>query len=90
VNPVPDPLLIRKYNSAGNRTRTSGSLAKYSDCKTREAVSIASCILNIKSPRITECLKISFISYRDSEIIIHMVDRHCGVVVLVPGYRSRG
>jgi hypothetical protein len=28
VDPVPDPLLLRKYGSAGNRTRTSGSVAR--------------------------------------------------------------
>jgi hypothetical protein len=28
VNPVPDPLLHRKYGSAGNRIRTSGSVAR--------------------------------------------------------------
>jgi hypothetical protein len=27
VDPVPDPLLLRKSGSAGNRTRTSGSVA---------------------------------------------------------------
>jgi hypothetical protein len=26
VDSVPDPLLLRKYGSAGNRTRTSGSV----------------------------------------------------------------
>jgi hypothetical protein len=31
VNPVPDPLLLRKSVSAGNRTRTSGSVARNSD-----------------------------------------------------------
>jgi hypothetical protein len=31
VDPVPDPLLLRKCGSAGNRTRTSGSVAKNSD-----------------------------------------------------------
>jgi hypothetical protein len=31
VNPVPDPLLLRNSGSAGNRTRTSGSLARNSD-----------------------------------------------------------
>jgi hypothetical protein len=31
VNPVPDPLLFRKSGSAGNRTRTSGSVARNSD-----------------------------------------------------------
>jgi hypothetical protein len=30
-NPVPDPLLLRKSGSAGNRTRTSGSVGKNSD-----------------------------------------------------------
>jgi hypothetical protein len=31
VNPVPGPLLLRKSGSAGNRTRTSGSVATNSD-----------------------------------------------------------
>jgi hypothetical protein len=39
VDPVPDPLLLTKSGSAGNRTRTSGSLARSSDHQTTEAVS---------------------------------------------------
>jgi hypothetical protein len=31
VDPIPDQLLLRKYGSAGNRTRTSGSVARNSD-----------------------------------------------------------
>jgi hypothetical protein len=31
VDPVPDPLLLRKSGSAGNRTRTSGTVARISD-----------------------------------------------------------
>jgi hypothetical protein len=31
VDPVPDPLLLRKSGSAENRTRTSGSVARNSD-----------------------------------------------------------
>jgi hypothetical protein len=31
VNPVPDPLLLRKFASVGNRTQTSGSVARNSD-----------------------------------------------------------
>jgi hypothetical protein len=38
VDPVPDPLLLRKCGSAGNRTRTSGSVASNSDHDTIEAV----------------------------------------------------
>jgi hypothetical protein len=38
MDPVPDPLLLRKYGSAGNRTRISGSVARNSDHKTTEAV----------------------------------------------------
>jgi hypothetical protein len=38
VDPVPDPLLLRKPGSAGNRTRTSGSVARNSDHYTTEAV----------------------------------------------------
>jgi hypothetical protein len=38
VDPVPDPLLLRKSGNAGNRTRTSGSVARNSDNLTTEAV----------------------------------------------------
>jgi hypothetical protein len=31
VDPVPDPLLLKKCGRSGNRTRTSGSVAKSSD-----------------------------------------------------------
>jgi hypothetical protein len=31
VDSVPDPLLLRKSGSAGNRARTSGSVARNSD-----------------------------------------------------------
>jgi hypothetical protein len=31
VDPVPDPLLLRKSGSAGNRTRTSGSVVRNSN-----------------------------------------------------------
>jgi hypothetical protein len=31
VDPVTDPLLLKKSGSAGNRTRTSGTLARNSD-----------------------------------------------------------
>jgi hypothetical protein len=41
VDPVPDPLLLRKSGSAGNRTRTSGSVVKNSDHKIKEAVNAA-------------------------------------------------
>jgi hypothetical protein len=37
VDTVPDPLLLRKFGSAGKRTRTSGSAAKYFDHSTTEA-----------------------------------------------------
>jgi hypothetical protein len=38
VDPVPDPLLLRKFGSAENRTRTSGSVARNPDHYTTEAV----------------------------------------------------
>jgi hypothetical protein len=38
VDPVPDPLLLIKSGSAGNRTRTSGSVARNSDRYITEAV----------------------------------------------------
>jgi hypothetical protein len=38
VDPVPDPLLLRKSGRAGNRARISGSVARNSDQYTTEAV----------------------------------------------------
>jgi hypothetical protein len=39
VDPVPDPLLLRKSGSTGNRTRTTGSVARNSDhWTTKEAL----------------------------------------------------
>jgi hypothetical protein len=38
VHPVPDPLLLRKSGSAGNRTQSSGSVTRNSDHLTTEAV----------------------------------------------------
>jgi hypothetical protein len=38
VDPAPDPLLLRKCGSAGNRTRISGSVARNSDHYTTEVV----------------------------------------------------
>jgi hypothetical protein len=41
VGSVPDPLLLRKSGSAGNRTRTSGSVARNTDHYTTEAARTA-------------------------------------------------
>jgi hypothetical protein len=38
VDPVPDPLLLRKSGSARNQTQISGSVARIPDHKTTEAV----------------------------------------------------
>jgi hypothetical protein len=38
VDPVPEPLVLRKSGSAGNRIQISGSVARSSDHKTTEAV----------------------------------------------------
>jgi hypothetical protein len=40
VDPVPDPPLLRKSGSTGNRTLTSGSVAWKSDHYTTEAFSL--------------------------------------------------
>jgi hypothetical protein len=40
VDPVPDPLHLRKSGSAENQTLTSGSVGRNSDHKTTEAVYI--------------------------------------------------
>jgi hypothetical protein len=41
VDPVPNPLLLRKSGRVGNRTRTSGSVARNSDHLTTEAAIIS-------------------------------------------------
>jgi hypothetical protein len=38
VNPLADPLLLRIFGGAGNRTQTSGSVARNSDHKTTKVV----------------------------------------------------
>jgi hypothetical protein len=38
VDPVPDPVLLRKFGTAGNRTRTSRYADRDSDHKTTEVV----------------------------------------------------
>jgi hypothetical protein len=40
VDPVSDPLLLRKAGSAGNRIWTSGSVARNSDHYTTEVVAL--------------------------------------------------
>jgi uncharacterized protein YcbK (DUF882 family) len=47
VDPAPDPLLFRKSGSTGNRTRTSGSVARNSDHQTAAAVDIIIIIIII-------------------------------------------
>jgi hypothetical protein len=49
VDPDPDPLLLRKCGSAGNRTRTSGSVARNSDHKTTEVYFLLHNIDNFSS-----------------------------------------
>jgi hypothetical protein len=53
VDPVPDPLLLSKSGSAGNRTQTSGSgsIARNSDHWTTEVVPF---MIIFKSMRMTE------------------------------------
>jgi hypothetical protein len=38
MDPVPEPLLLRISGSTGNRTRTSGTVARKSDHYTTEAI----------------------------------------------------
>jgi hypothetical protein len=58
VDPVPDPLLLREFVSARDRTRTSGSVARNSDHYTTEAVlrpKVSS--INCHEVRINSCLQ---------------------------------
>jgi hypothetical protein len=55
VDHVPDPLLLRKSGSAGNRIRTSGSVARNSDHWTTEVVNLNIIITNCKKNRNFNC-----------------------------------
>jgi hypothetical protein len=57
VDPVPDKLFLRKYGSAGNRTRASGSVARNSDHWTTEAV------FEIHYEKIVPCLSFHNTTY---------------------------
>jgi hypothetical protein len=43
VDPVPDPLLLRKSGSAGNRTQTSGSVATGGPYSSNSVLCVAVC-----------------------------------------------
>jgi hypothetical protein len=45
---VPDPLLLRKSGSVGNRTLTSGSVARNSDHQTTDVVYFRGIIKRLK------------------------------------------
>jgi hypothetical protein len=53
VGPVPDPLLLRKSGSAGNRTRTTGSVARNSDHRGGPAVQVAHKMWRKSSPAVS-------------------------------------
>jgi hypothetical protein len=60
VDPVPDPLLLRKSGSAENRSRTSGSVVRKSDHWTTEAAikryTFLICVLHISASSVSERL----------------------------------
>jgi hypothetical protein len=63
VDPVPDPLLLRKSGSAQNLTRTLGSVARNSDHYTTEAL-IKSILVKFKGDMIFEGLLL-FVSHAE-------------------------
>jgi hypothetical protein len=70
VDSVSDPLLLRKSGSAGNRTRNSGSAAKYSDHQTTEALSFNLRFVSVVGCKANEaigCCKLTSIVYTDPE-----------------------
>jgi hypothetical protein len=54
VDPVPDPILLRNSGSAGNRTLTSGSVARNSDHQTTESVNLTFHSKNLIGLRVSE------------------------------------
>jgi hypothetical protein len=51
VDPIPDPLLLRKSGTAGNRTWTAGSVARHSDHYT---IQITTMVTAIAAATVTE------------------------------------
>jgi hypothetical protein len=48
VDPVPDPLLLRNLVAPGIEAGTSGSVARNSDHKTTEAVTMSQAVIKMK------------------------------------------
>jgi hypothetical protein len=46
MDPVPDPLLLRKSGSAGNRTQTSASASRNSDYWTTVSMKVSDYVYN--------------------------------------------
>jgi hypothetical protein len=120
VDPVPDPLLLRKSGSVGNRTRTSGSVArtpvtvfiniryllfnkKFNTTRTAPKTTpplILRCYGNVFAvslPVNRRAPSSSPIAYALPRELVYWAcawqrqeDADCGLVVRVPGYRSRG
>jgi hypothetical protein len=66
VDPVPDPLLLRKSGIAGNRTRTSATAASSSDQWTTEAAfgSMLTCLERLDSSPVRASLSLGSVCQR--------------------------
>jgi hypothetical protein len=78
VDPVPDPLRLRKSGSAGNRTLTS--VARTSDCWTTEAV----CKKKSKIKNAYDVENVSIVGYLNIPIVILII----GLCILLRVYQS--
>jgi hypothetical protein len=88
VDPFPDPLLLRKSGSAGNRTQAFGPVARNSDHHTTKAVTMKLNMLNIYLVRMirTSLFKTVCVEGWDVKVLQHV---HTYSTVFKPAPLSR-
>jgi hypothetical protein len=85
VDPVPDPLLLIKSGSAGNRTRTYGSVARNSDHQTTQTFCVCNTVRGVRTLSelcVIEAFRLSFLSASFTRISLGFDIRdseHCSV-----------
>jgi hypothetical protein len=91
VDTIPDPLLLILSGSAGNRTQTSGSVARNSDHSIYTKWNNNRLIWKAVDAHLSGFPQLWHLVPIDHLVQWLGYELHlCGVVVRVPGYRSRG
>jgi hypothetical protein len=84
VDPFPDPLLLRKSVGAGNRTRTSGSVARNTEKRgghiLLRRITLANKIFNIIKKRKSEMLSLKGLhKVPNSSFVFHYIEVQCKI-----------